>query len=74
MVVVVTVIIIIIIIKIDVSLCFDFNSDCLKLVFSHFHQSSSSSFNPREVGRSPISMLGAQISSSLTYSMVQSPS
>ena len=61
MVVVNVIIIIIIIMKIDLSLCSNFNSDCLELVFSRLHPSSFS-FNPRAVGRSPISVLGAQIS------------
>jgi len=44
---------VIIIMKTDLSLCSDFNSDCLELVFSRLRQSSSFPFNPRKVGRSP---------------------
>jgi hypothetical protein len=70
--VVVTVIIIIIIIIIIAKT--SFNSECLELVFSHLHQPSFS-FYPQEVGRCPISMLGAQIATSwfmFIFCLVQS--
>jgi hypothetical protein len=52
----------------------DFNSECLELVFSHLDHYSFS-FYPQEVGRSPIAMLGTQISTSLfmfIFCLVQS--
>jgi hypothetical protein len=64
MVVVVVTITIIIIIIIIIITKPDFNSECIELVFSHLDHYSLS-FYPQEVGRSPIAMLGTQISTSL---------